>query len=106
MILPQRTPFGESRVYITRQHDKKSLFFRRKSRILLQSRELPTMNRIESSKSLSKSLMILVPLILLATWIGMRGLDIDSLWLDEYLSIYHAGGWYKEPRNLLTADHS
>lgn len=34
----------------------------------------------------------LIPILLLAFWLGARGLDADPLWADEYHSIYDAGG--------------
>ncbi|MBK8033820.1 MAG: glycosyltransferase family 39 protein [Chloroflexi bacterium] len=49
-------------------------------------------------RSSTRTLMILLPLFLLVSWLGIRGLNLDSIWLDEYWSIYHAGGAYFEPR--------
>ncbi len=34
----------------------------------------------------------LVPLLLLTTWLGARGLDADAIWYDEYRSLFYAGG--------------
>jgi hypothetical protein len=34
----------------------------------------------------------LVPLLLLAAWLGFRGLNADAIWYDEWLSVYYAGG--------------
>ncbi len=34
----------------------------------------------------------LIPLLLITFWLGARSLDSDSIWLDEYFSIYDAGG--------------
>jgi hypothetical protein len=39
----------------------------------------------------------LIPALLLATWIGARGLNADALWFDEYWSIYNAGGAHYGP---------
>lgn len=36
-------------------------------------------------------------LLLLATWLGARGLNADSIWIDEYWSIYNAGGAHYGP---------
>ncbi len=33
-----------------------------------------------------------IPVILLAAWLGARGLNADALWYDEWLSVYYAGG--------------
>jgi hypothetical protein len=33
----------------------------------------------------------LIPLLLLLTWLGARGLDADSFWVDEVRSVYRAG---------------
>lgn len=33
-----------------------------------------------------------VPVLLLAAWLGFRGLNVDALWYDEWLSVYYAGG--------------
>lgn len=35
--------------------------------------------------------LYLVPLLLLTTWLGARGLNADTLWYDEYWSLYDAG---------------
>lgn len=40
---------------------------------------------------------ILILTLLLATWLGARGLNADSYWLDEYASLYEAGGAYFGP---------
>ena len=33
----------------------------------------------------------LVPVLLLSFWLGVRSLDSDAIWLDEYFSIYDSG---------------
>ncbi len=38
-----------------------------------------------------------VPLLLLTTWLGARGLNADPIWFDEWWSIYHAGGAHYGP---------
>lgn len=35
--------------------------------------------------------LVLVPVLLLAFWLGARSLDADAIWLDEYFSLYDAG---------------
>jgi hypothetical protein len=40
----------------------------------------------------------MIPLLLLTFWLGARSLDADSLWYDEYFSIYDAGGAMFERR--------
>lgn len=42
--------------------------------------------------------MWLLPALLLATWLGARGLNADLLFVDEYWSIRNAGGAYFGPR--------
>jgi hypothetical protein len=42
----------------------------------------------------------LIPPLLLACWLGARGLDADALWLDELRSIRDAGGVYFGPLTL------
>jgi len=41
--------------------------------------------------------MWLIPLLLLTTWLGARGLNSDPIWYDEYWSIYSAGGAHYGP---------
>ncbi|MFN8374250.1 MAG: glycosyltransferase family 39 protein [Anaerolineae bacterium] len=43
----------------------------------------------------------MVPLLLLVTWIGARGLAADPLWEDEWQTIYNAGGEWYGPRSPL-----
>ncbi len=38
-----------------------------------------------------------VPVLLLATWLGARNLNADTLWYDEFWSIYNAGGAHDGP---------
>lgn len=38
-----------------------------------------------------RSWLFLIPILLLAFWLGARSLDADSIWLDEYFSIFDAG---------------
>jgi uncharacterized membrane protein len=35
---------------------------------------------------------IVIVVLLLVCWLGARGLDADAIWLDEYWSLYNAGG--------------
>jgi hypothetical protein len=44
-----------------------------------------------------KEWMWLIPLLLLVTWLGARGLNADPIWFDEWWSIYHAGGAHYGP---------
>jgi hypothetical protein len=46
-------------------------------------------------------LAIMTGVLLLACWLGARGLDADSLWYDEYFSIFDAGGAMFERRSPL-----
>lgn len=46
-------------------------------------------------------LAALVLVILIAAWIGIHGLNVDSFWLDEYWSLHHAGGAFLGPRTLI-----
>jgi hypothetical protein len=39
----------------------------------------------------------LIPLLLLTTWLGARGLDAYPIWWDEHYSIYNAGGAHYGP---------
>jgi hypothetical protein len=39
----------------------------------------------------------MVLLLLFASWIGARGLNADPIWIDEYWSIYNAGGAHYGP---------
>ncbi len=41
--------------------------------------------------------ILLIPLLLLTTWLGARGLNADAIWFDEWWSIYHAGGAHYGP---------
>jgi hypothetical protein len=41
----------------------------------------------------------MLPLLLLVTWIGARGLAADPLWEDEWQTIYNAGGEWYGPRS-------
>ncbi len=34
----------------------------------------------------------MIPVVLLTFWLGARGLNADSLWWDEYYSVYDSGG--------------
>jgi len=36
--------------------------------------------------------LVVVPILLLAVWLGGHGLNADALWYDEWLSVYYAGG--------------
>jgi hypothetical protein len=42
-------------------------------------------------------LWVLIPLLLVTTWLGARGLNADSYWLDEVWSVYNAGGAHTGP---------
>ncbi len=42
------------------------------------------------SLSFRTTLALLVPLLLMAAWVGMRGLNADSFWLDEIWSVRYA----------------
>lgn len=44
------------------------------------------------SRRASLAWLLVVPLLLLVAWLGMRGLNADALWYDEWLSVYYAGG--------------
>jgi hypothetical protein len=44
-----------------------------------------------------KAFYWLIPLLLLATYLGARGLNADALWLDEYYSMLDAGGAHLGP---------
>jgi hypothetical protein len=39
----------------------------------------------------------LIPVLLVAAWVGARGLNADALWFDEYWSVYNAGGAHYGP---------
>jgi hypothetical protein len=39
----------------------------------------------------------LIPLLLITTWLGARGLNADPFWLDEVWSVYNAGGAHTGP---------
>src|SRR5215212_2676576 len=41
-----------------------------------------------------------VALLLLATWLGARGLNADAIWYDEYWSLFGAGGTHRGPYTL------
>jgi hypothetical protein len=41
--------------------------------------------------------MWIIPLLLLTSWLGARGLNADPIWFDEWWSIYHAGGAHYGP---------
>lgn len=45
------------------------------------------------------ALWLMVGVLLLICWLGARGLDTDSLWYDEYFSIFDAGGAMFERRS-------
>lgn len=47
------------------------------------------------------ALTLLVLLLLLSAWIGIRGLNADSLWIDEYVSLYQAGGAHYGPLDVI-----
>jgi hypothetical protein len=49
-----------------------------------------------ASKTASYS-WLLVPLLLLAFWLGARGLNADPIWFDEWWTIYNAGGAHYGP---------
>jgi hypothetical protein len=34
---------------------------------------------------------LMIPLLLLACWLGARGLDADPIWIDEWWSLYNSG---------------
>lgn len=36
--------------------------------------------------------LLLIPILLLIVWLGMARLNSDALWLDEFWTMYHAGG--------------
>ncbi len=38
-----------------------------------------------------------VPVLLLAAWLGARSLDADAIWYDEFFAIYNAGGAHHGP---------
>lgn len=42
----------------------------------------------------------LIPLLLFVCYLGVRGLNADMLWWDEYLSLRMVGGAHLQPRNL------
>jgi hypothetical protein len=44
-----------------------------------------------------KHVVWLVPLLLLTTWLGARGLNADAIWYDEYRSLFYAGGSHYGP---------
>ncbi|MEL6149688.1 MAG: glycosyltransferase family 39 protein [Chloroflexota bacterium] len=44
---------------------------------------------------------LMIPLLLLNAWLAMRGLNADTYWLDEVLSLSHAGGGIYPPRTPL-----
>jgi hypothetical protein len=46
---------------------------------------------------LRSHLFAITLLLLLATWLGARGLNADPIWIDEYWSIYNAGGAHYGP---------
>jgi hypothetical protein len=39
----------------------------------------------------------LLPLLLVVTWLGARGLNSDAIWFDEWWSVYYAGGAHYGP---------
>jgi hypothetical protein len=41
-----------------------------------------------------------VPLLLLACWLGARSLNADTIWYDEYWSLYDSGGATGSPRTF------
>jgi len=43
---------------------------------------------------------LVVPLLLLAAWLGARGLNADPIWSDEYYSIFDAGGTQPQPSTV------
>lgn len=43
--------------------------------------------------------LAIIPLLLLTTWFGARGLNADALWLDEVWSIHDAGGAHFDARS-------
>jgi 4-amino-4-deoxy-L-arabinose transferase-like glycosyltransferase len=47
------------------------------------------------------SRLAVIPLLLLTTWLGARGLNADALWLDEVWSIHDAGGAHFDARSPL-----
>jgi 4-amino-4-deoxy-L-arabinose transferase-like glycosyltransferase len=42
-------------------------------------------------------LWVSIPLLLITTWLGARGLNSDPYWLDEVWSVYNAGGAHTGP---------
>lgn len=46
------------------------------------------------------SWLLILPLLLLATWLGARGLSADAVWYDEYFSVVYAGGGTYGPVSL------
>lgn len=42
----------------------------------------------------------LIPVLLLAAWLGARGLDASAIWIDEYWTIYNAGGAHYGPLSV------
>ena len=44
-------------------------------------------------------LWLLIPALLLLTWLGARSLNADLLWLDEYFSVGNVGGILRVPYN-------
>lgn len=53
------------------------------------------------SRSHSLAWLSVIPILLLAAWLGIRGLDADALWYDELLAVFRAGSeQYGEPLSL------
>jgi hypothetical protein len=51
------------------------------------------LSKTEGSRKLRpNNLLWMVLLLLLVTWLGARGIDADPIWIDEYWSVYNAGG--------------
>src|SRR5262245_40462494 len=44
--------------------------------------------------------LLVIPLLLLTSWLGARGLNADAIWYDEYWSLYYAGGAHYGPITL------
>ena len=49
----------------------------------------------------SRNMGILIVIILAMSYVGMTGIGADSIWLDEYLSLYYAGGMADETTNVV-----
>lgn len=59
---------------------------------------LNPLNLFPKAKSYQPSTLLwLVPLLLLSTYLGARGLNADALWLDEYYSMLDTGGSHLGP---------